>query len=323
MCIVNTRPFFTTNVPLFDTHIVVDWSARSTRSPTNPTKDAIWWAVVREGVVQTKYHRTRHAAIECLTELCQAELSGGRRVLAGFDFPFGYPAGVAAHLTGTRSAFTLWDWLSARICDSDNNANNRFTVAAEVNRTYPGVGPFWGRPSNWTSPDIPPCASERTCRAAHPPEKRLADQYAAGAKTVWQLFYSGSVGSQTLVGLPALNRLRSTPSLAGCVSIWPFDSGLRVPDRPLVLAEVYPSLLKDAVAAHSHENEILDRAQVRVSAGAFASLDAEDTLEGIFGGAAGLTGHQRCVVEAEEAWILGLGHEKALNDAVATPLLGS
>ena len=101
---------------------------------------------------------------------------------------------------------------------------------------------------------------------------------------------TGSVGSQTLVGLPATESPpTNAPSFSGRLSIWPFDGGLRVPDRPLVLAEVYPSLLKDAVAQHPDENGILDRAQVRVNARAFASLDAEDGLQDVFGGAMSLT----------------------------------
>ena len=196
--------------------------------------------------------------------------SAGRRVLAGFDFPFGYPAGVAAQLTGCASAFALWEWLATRIEDHGNNANNRYSVATEINGNYPGVGPFWGRPDTWSCPGVPVRASERTCRCSHPAEKRVADECAAGAKTVWQLFYNGSVGSQVLVGLPALNRLRNAPTLSSHTAVWPFDSGLRVPDEPLVLAEIYPSLLKDIIAEHAGEDEILDRAQVRVNAEAFA-----------------------------------------------------
>ena len=210
----------------------------------------------------------------------------------------------------------LWEWISTRIRDEPNNANNRYSVAAEINGEYPGVGPFWGRPKAWTCHQIPVGASERTCLGSHPPEKRIAEENAAGAKTVWQLFYAGSVGSQTLVGLPMLSRLRNDATLSSQTAVWPFDSGLRVPDRPLVLAEVYPSLLKDAVTAHGDEDEIVDRAQVRVNAEAFASLDAEERLEDVFAGAASLATDQRRVVETEEGWILGLGHEKALQVAL-------
>ena len=239
-------------MPLFDTHIVVDWSARSQPSPAKPTRDAIWWAVARDGVVaRPVYVRTRDAAITRLAKLIAAERVARRRVLVGFDFPFGYPAGVARHLTGRDCAFALWDWLAARIEDDEHNANNRYAVAAEINRRYPGVGPCWGRPATWSVGDVPTRARARTDRTAHPPERRIADEHAKGAKTVWQLAYTGSVGSQVLLGIPALERLRRTPSIAGSVAVWPFDGGLAVADRPVVFAELYPSLLRDAVARHA------------------------------------------------------------------------
>ena len=92
--------------PLFDTHIVVDWSARSRPSPVRPGKDAIWWALARTDggeAREPEYARTRHEAIRRLARLMADELDAGRRVLVGFDFPFGYPAGVAGRLTGRSS----------------------------------------------------------------------------------------------------------------------------------------------------------------------------------------------------------------------------
>ena len=55
-------------------------------------------------------------------------------------------------------------------------------------------------------------------------------------------------------------------------------------NAPVVLAEVYPSLLREAIVERAGENEILDRAQVRVNAEAFASLDARGMLAPLFGG---------------------------------------
>ncbi len=301
---------------MLTTHVMVDWSARSKPSPREPTKDAIWWAAARDGAVaRIKYDRTRYAAVQNLIEFIAAELSAGRRMLVGFDFPFGYPVGVARHLAGRASAFALWAWLAARIKDTKNNANNRYAVAAEINSAYAGVGPFWGRPAAWHCPGVPTRASDRSCRRSHPTEKRVADEHATVAKTVWQLFYNGSVGSQALLGMPTLDRLRRTPGLSGNMAAWPFDGGLSVPDAAIVLAEVYPSLLREAIAERAGENEILDRAQVRVNAEAFASLDARGKLAPLFGGSPALTASQRRVVEAEEAWILGLGHEKALLES--------
>ena len=138
---------------------------------------------------------------------------------------------------------------------------------------------------------------------------------ATGAKTVWQLAYAGSVGSQMLLGLPALKRLTRDPRIAGRAAIWPFETGLRTPDAPAVIAEVYPSLLRDEVRAWQHDGEILDSAQVRVNAEAFARLDAGGGLAPLFAGAPDLTPAERRIVEKEEAWILGLGHEEALNGA--------
>ena len=306
-------------MPLFHTHIVVDWSARSKPSPAKPTKDAIWWAVARIAsrikVDEPEYVRTRHEALDRLAGLIAGELDSGRRVLVGFDFPFGYPAGVAERLTGKASGLALWDWLAARIGDASDNGNNRYDVAAAINDTYPGLGPFWGRPSAWLYTTIPVRSSERTEQNAHPPERRICDIRATGAKTVWQLAYAGSVGSQMLLGRPALKRLTEDPRIAGRAAVWPFETGLQTPDAQVAIAEVYPSLLRAEDRARRREDEILDSAQVRVNAEAFARLDLQGGLVHLFAGAPGLTADERRLVATEEAWILGLGHEDALKAA--------
>ena len=167
-------------MPLFDTHIVVDWSARSERSPVKHTKDAIWWAgaCVEGGHVlalEPEYARTRDDALRRLVRLIAGELDAGRRVLVGFDFPFGYPEGVAAHLTGKASALALWEWLAERIEDGPDNANNRYKIAAKINAAYRGIGPCWGHHVKWHCPTIPVKKSERTEQERHPPECRIAD----------------------------------------------------------------------------------------------------------------------------------------------------
>ena len=308
-------------LPLFHTHVVVDWSARSKSSPKRKSKDAIWWAIARNDsgkvVVETPaYARTRHEVLDRLARLIADELDDGRQVLVGFDFPFGYPKGVAKHLTGQASALALWDWLAAEIEDGPDNGNNRYDVAAKINKTYRGVGPFWGRPAKWDYPTIPVRASARTEQAHHPPERRICDVRAKGAKTVWQLAYAGSVGSQMLLGLPALKRLKADPRIANRARVWPFETGLRTPEARAVIAEVYPSLLRDEVRARRREGEILDGAQVRVNAEAFARLDAGGGLAPLFAGAPCLTPEERRIVESEEAWILGLGHAEALEGAL-------
>ena len=269
--------------------------------------------------LEPEYARTRRDAVERLAAFISRELDAGRRILAGFDFPFGYPAGVAERLTGRTSAFAVWDWLAERIEDGPDNANNRYEVAYTINGFWKGVGPFWGRPRQWSQfAAIPTTEKERTCR---PRERRIADLRAIGAKTVWQLAYSGSVGSQVLVGLPALKRLLGDPRIGGRGAVWPFDTGLRAPDSrrtPLVLAEIYPSLLRKQVGECREDGEILDRAQVRVNAAAFARLDRRDGLAPVFEGACDLNPDERRAIVEEEAWILGLGHEADLRRSAET-----
>ena len=263
---------------MFDTHIVVDWSAAAVPATG---ENSIWWAaVIGEGcTLEPRNPPTRHKAIESLAAFIAHELDAGRRVLAGFDFPFGYPAGVAERLTGEASALAVWDWLAEHVRDEPGNGNNRFEVAERMNGFWKGIGPFWGRPRQWSQfKNIPTKETARTCR---PRERRIADKLAKGAKTVWQLAYPGSVGSQVIVGLPALKRLLADPRIGGRGCVWPFDTGLMAPDAreaPLVLAEIYPSLLRKEVAACRGDGEVLDRAQVRVNAAAFARLDRRGGL---------------------------------------------
>ena len=57
---------------------------------------------------------------------------------------------------------------------------------------------------------------------------------------------------------------------------------------------------------------------MRVNAEAFAALDGKEALTSLFAGSAALTVTEREVVEREEAWILGLGHQRALHDALGS-----
>ncbi|WP_324751728.1 gephyrin-like molybdotransferase Glp [Roseovarius sp. Pro17] len=284
----------------FDTVVIVDWSARSAPSPARPTADAIWIAVARGGAAECSYHRTRSAAMGALTALFDTELAAGRRVLAGFDFPFGYPRGFARALTGGDNPLAVWGALAARIKDGEDNANNRFDVARAINAALPGIGPFWGCPDAVADDVLPAKGNLRTGHGL--PEKRECEARLPRAQSCWKLYTTGSVGSQALLGLPRLHHLRQR--YGDVLSVAPFQS----PTTPIVLAEVYPSLLADHIAASAEPDEIKDRAQVRVLAEALHAMGgALETMlrEG----------------NAEEGWILGLGHEDALSAPPAPPPL--
>jgi len=281
--------------PRFDTVAIVDWSATNGPSPAKPSPDAIWIGTATAEGETAQYFRTRAEAEAHLTTLIATEQAAGRRLLIGFDFPMGYPTGFAARLTGDASPRAVWRWLADHITD-DANRNNRFAVADAINAGL-GGGPFWGRPASLPLPHLP----ERKAvdyPALGLPERRAAETYVPRAQPVWKLFTTGSVGSQALMGLPMIHRLSQITGTA----VWPFDS---TPAAPVVLAEVYPSLLAPLVA---QTPSIKDAAQVSLLARALHRLSAQ-------GGLAPLFTPPNLPEIAEEGWILGAGHAAALLTA--------
>ncbi len=283
----------------FDTILVVDWSAGK-RAPATPRKDAIWIGISRAGSSEEPvYCRGRHEAEQWLAETFEAERGAGRRVLAAFDFPFGYPRGFARRVTGSDDPLVLWDWLEARLADHANGENNRFEVASLINRLFESPGPFWGKPAEDRWPDIP----YRKAGIAYDevPERREADLAAKASSSCFQLFFNPTVGSQVLTGLPVLARLRRQVGAA----VWPFEPWR---DAGFVLAEIWPGLIEPAVRAElaaSDTSEIRDRVQVRLLAQALARLDGAE-----------LARMMDNVPEAarEEAWILGTGEAELLTE---------
>ena len=299
--------------PLFDTIVMADWSAASTPSPRRPSPDAIWLAVARRGagVAAPRYLRTRAEAVATLADLLFAEVEAGRRALAGFDFPFGYPAGFAEPVAGRAEALALWARLAASIVDRPDNRNDRFAVAERLNRLFPGVGPFWGRPAAADHPDLPAKGSLRSGHGL--PERRAVERRVRRAQPCWKLYTTGSVGSQALLGIAALERLRRDPRLAGRVAVWPFETGFAAPRAPIALAEIYPGLL--AAETVPAPDEVKDAAQVRTVAAALAALDEAGALAPLFGAPPDLDAETRAAALREEAWILGVGAEDALRAA--------
>ena len=155
----------------FDTIAMLDWSGGGDTG-RQPRKDAIWLGITRNGVDEApSYLRNRAEAEAALMSLIEAEVTAGRRLLIGVDFPFGFPAGFARGLTGCDNPFAVWDWLETVIADGPQ-ANNRFDVAGEINRRFPGVGPFWFNGVKREIADLP----RKDTRAGHGMvERRAAD----------------------------------------------------------------------------------------------------------------------------------------------------
>jgi molybdopterin-guanine dinucleotide biosynthesis protein B len=286
---------------MFDTVVVVDWSASAAPSPARPSADAIWIGVAGTQGEATSYHRTRAEAEAALAALLDAEAAAGRVVLAGFDFPFGYPEGFAARLTGTGTAGAVRDWLARHLADGSDNSNNRFELAGRINAQLGGSGPFWGRPRGTSLPHLPETRAVDYA-ALGLPERRRVETAVPRAQPVWKLYTTGSVGGQALTGLPVIARLSRRP---GC-AVWPFDP----PTGSLVLAEVYPSLLAAEVAAATPPGGIKDEVQVRLLARALFRLAQTGGLAALLHDIPDWSGRQ------EEGWILGAGHEAALREAL-------
>lgn len=275
----------------FDTFVMVDWSGGKDTGP-RPRKDAIWACIAREGRAEEPvYLRNRQVAEEWLVTLFEVEQAAGRRVLAGFDFPFGYPAGFARALTGKNDPFAVWKWLAEKLQDSPND-NNRFDLAGEINRRFDGTGPFW---FNGLSRDIDGLPRNKEGVVNPFPERRAAEEKAKGAFTCWQMGGAGAVGSQVFTGLPVLLKLRKKFD----ARVWPFEPL----DSSLAFVEVWPSL----TLGSGPEGQIKDAWQVGKVAKMMSSLAPEDLREMLN------------VDAPEEGWIFGLGFEDRLHHAAAQP----
>ncbi len=282
---------------LFDSYIIVDWSASNT---PKRGKDSIW--IGAAGAVEILENpRTRAAAIDSLAKILAREADARRRALVGFDFAFGYPCGTARALGLPGDPWrSMWSRLRGAIEDDEKNRSNRFQIAAQLNRELSGGrGPFWGCPKRWEHACLGPRKVDAS--PADLPDFRICEKRTRGPQPVWKLFTAGAVGSQALVGIPRVAELHG--HLAGRAAVWPFETGLKVPvGRQVVLAEVYPSLARLSPTP----GQVKDSQQVQALARLFAAWDCAGELAPYFAGPRTLTSEQRRIVEDEEGWILGV-----------------
>ena len=299
----------------FDHYVIVDWSAAS--RPTTG-RDSIWVCHRGPHGERVENPPTRHLAKALLGDILAGATGRNERVVLGFDFPFGYPAGFAARLglDGAPPWRALWDEIARLLQDDEDNANNRFELGAELNRRVSGRRfPFWGCPPKRDYPHLGP-RHHNGHAADGLAEKRLIDQWMVGAQPCWKLAYTGSVGSQALTGIPVVRSLRDDPRWSGRARIWPFETGLGVPAEraAIVFAECWPSWWRGAIRTDYGPPN--DRAQVRSVAELVSAGDAAGELAAWFGEGLGLTESERRIVETEEAWTLGVTAPRAPSAAL-------
>lgn len=310
----------------FDLVLVVDWSASA--RPTRG-RDSIWIAGrspagAPTAILEPFNPPTRVAAVEWIAALIAEHETSS--ILIGIDASLGAPGGIATAVGGRSGWTSWWDTLAELVVDRPDNDNNRWEVAAELNRRIarhtdagatatgpatgpitgtaagqaPLSGPFWGGPA---AAEVAGLGRRRPERFAVP-EYRLceAELRRNGRRPfpLWQLAYAGSVGSQALLAVAALAGLRRR--IGDRMRVWPFEScdpddlgsghgtGRR---NQVVVAEVWPSMWPLGLGSHP----IRDAAQVVETAALVAEaplaewLDAADLPE---------------IARAEEGWILGL-----------------
>jgi precorrin-8X/cobalt-precorrin-8 methylmutase len=293
-------------VTLFDRYIAVDWSANNT---PKSGRDSIWAGVGTADAdsVETTNITTRRGAETWLLRRMRQAVRARERVLVGLDFPYGYPEGFAAILSRSDESWRgVWTYLAEQISDDGRNVSNRFEVAAGINRRLQRHAPFWGRPESLRTQDL----STRKDVSYHGHRngglsewRQVEDNLRRNRKhpqSVWKLAYPGSVGSQALVGIPVVHRLRWHPELRDVSKVWPFEVAvpdLGVGEPGIVHAEIWPS-----VAPFDHEiGSCADEQQVRAVVSYWRKLDVADRIGGLFAAAP-----NNDAVRGEEGWILGV-----------------
>ncbi|WP_084396036.1 hypothetical protein [Henriciella aquimarina] len=298
---------------LFDAYIIVDWSAAG--KPAQGANSVWIGALARDA--RLKFHfqsanpSTRLQAREIVAGLAERFTARGDKVLIGFDFGLGYPAGTAEAIGLDTAAKPAWqamhDHLSSKVRERPDNSNTRFAIAAGLNYAMTkGPLPFWGAPAR---DQITTLTGQKGDFSDSPVEEfRLCEQWVrkthkSKPKSMWQLYGAGSVGSQSLLGIPSMQALRQRLPNS---KIWPFETGFEpleadaLEETNIVFAEVYPSL----VSARPETGEVADQAQVRALARHYYGLDEAGKLGALFGPPEGLESTDIPKIVGEEGWIL-------------------
>ncbi|MGA9658960.1 MAG: cobalamin biosynthesis protein CbiG [Asticcacaulis sp.] len=298
---------------LFGAYIIVDYSAAEGKKTG---ESSVWIGVMKRDVrfrlsYETHNPATRTEAISLLKTLMNDLHKRGDRIFLGLDFALGFPRGTAARLNLPQANWNgMWEFMGKNIVDKPDNTNNRFQVAAKMNRLMTDAAyPFWGCPKNaaqkWLSTLKPDSLGDF-------PELRLTEQAthalkkSAHSKGLWQMHGAGVVSGQSMLGIAAIRTLKA--ELGDKAKIWPFETGFGALDEAAldgistVIAEVYSPLYEGAVET----GEVKDATGVRLTATALAEADDKGQLAGLFAAPKALSESDSDVAATEEGWMLGI-----------------
>lgn len=259
-------------IPAFDRYIGVDYSGAQT--PTSSLKGLRVYMAERASApveVQPPPSPRKYWTRRGLAEWLVDRLSEDRPTLVGIDHGFSFPL---------------------RYFEEHRLAHNWPAFLDDFQF-------HWPTDEDHTYVDF---VRDGTCgngavRAGSPRWRRLTEERAGAAKSVFHFDVQGSVAKSTHSGLPWLRYLRQ--KVGGRVHFWPFD-GWDSPAKRSVVAEVYPSLWSHGFAREGRNGDQHDAYSI---AAWMRRADLDDTLTGFLNPVLAPT--ERIVAQIE-GWILGI-----------------
>ena len=293
---------------LFNAYVIVDWSAAAKAGAgADPIVIGVLKRDVRFRLAFESYApATRLEAEKRLNLILDDLKKRSERAFIGFDFPLGFPRGLAEALKLPGAPWqAVWDYLDKMVKDKPDNVNNRFGVGAEINRrTTGGPFPFWGCPPRDTLTTLQP-KRPHDHGPGDLPEFRYAD-LAMKAASPWKLYYAGATGPQAILGIPLVKRLHKAKGDA--FKVWPFETGWKaVTEADLDGVEVLAADVGLGLqAATPQPGESKDVAPVRALAERLARLDEAGKLGAAFTAPKDAPEAEVEAVQAEEGWVLNV-----------------
>lgn len=243
-------------MPLFDVYMAVDFTGSK---DLGVQRSSIAFAELERGLAPDVRKRfTRSTVADHLLERITEHNQKGKRVLFGFDFQYSFPKGFWKALTGLPESWTgILEGIAKGVAglpsvreEPVSNAREWADKANEriTRRLRTKVGPFWG-PHFSPQPTDPKFSfSLGTFEKLRTVENRVA-----GFKPIFQLGGRGTVGLQSLCGLPHLFYLRNN-----CIQhkialhCWPFD-GWDPNNSAHFLVEWYPAIQNQGRKSHEQD----------------------------------------------------------------------
>jgi hypothetical protein len=259
-------------IPLFDRYIGIDYSGAAT--PTSSLKGLRVYMADRSSKpieVQPPPSPRKYWTRRGIAEWLVPRLSEDQKTLVGIDHGFSFPLQYfeAHHLAPDWYAF-LKDFRRHRPTDEDH------TYVDFVRHGSCGNGAARSGNSRW---------------------RRLTEERAGAAKSVFHFDVQGQVAKSTHAGLPWLRYLRQR--VAARVHFWPFD-GWEIPPEKSVVAEVYPAIWSRSFPPQGRDD---DQHAAYSAAEWMRCADLDGSLRGFLNPS--LTSGERDKASIE-GWILGI-----------------